>query len=444
MADFNIPLLYASTPGHPNSMGIMATLREPVDGELLREAVENVWPRFPYFYVRAEVSGNDLKAVPNPLPMTVRNTWAPTLLHSEEVNYHMAAFKYEDNAVALEILHLLTDGSGVIPYFKSVLYCYLSAKTGEKFDPTGFRLPGDPIPEEEMGDLFPDVDLKDVPKRFYEKKTPFDFYNIHDVLADKLRRVKNIYLKLPEDRVMELCRQNDGSPNVLIAVLLARAVRRMDPESRKTVVVGVAVNHKAVLGNHENFHFLSDAVYLDFPKDRENEDLERMCTVARGQLMLQAQPENSMNYFKDLQGNAEMMGGVPLPIKSTVLSVALSLSSRGTCGVSYANGRSFGPLDPHIREVFLLAEPYAFGVQIEIACINGHFCLLFAQSFLSEVFFDAFLQELKAAEIPAEIVRRDECPLSGVRFDGIGSEKQDILKEILGRIFPAGAGKSAE
>ena len=68
-------------------MGIMAILKEPVDGELLRQAVEKARSRFPYFYVRAEVSGNDLKAVPNPLPMTVRNTWQPTFLHSEEVNY---------------------------------------------------------------------------------------------------------------------------------------------------------------------------------------------------------------------------------------------------------------------------------------------------------------------------------------------------------------------
>ena len=131
-----------------------------------------------------------------------------------------------------------------------------------------------------------------------------------------------------------------------------------------------------------------------------------------------------------------MMSSIPLTIKSGMVDVAKAFSSRGTAGVSYTNSRSFGPLDPYIREVFVLAEADTFGVQIEIACINGSFCLMFAQSFLSEVYFEAFLQELEEAEIPVEIVRKDQCPLSGVRFDGIGNEKQDTLKGILTSIFP--------
>ena len=123
-----------------------------------------------------------------------------------------------------------------------------------------------------------------------------------------------------------------------------------------------------------------------------------------------------------------MMSSIPLTIKSGMVDVAKAFSSRGTAGVSYTNSRSFGPLDLYIREVFVLAEADNFGVQIEIACINGSFCLMFAQSFLSEVYFEAFLQELEEAEIPVEI--------SGVRFDGIGNEKQDTLKGILTSIFP--------
>ena len=81
MAKYYELMFFASTSRHPNVMGIMAVLQEPVDGELLSEAVESLRERFPYFYVRAEISGNNMIAVPNPLPMTVRNTWEPTFLH---------------------------------------------------------------------------------------------------------------------------------------------------------------------------------------------------------------------------------------------------------------------------------------------------------------------------------------------------------------------------
>lgn len=428
-------MLFAGTPRHPNNMGLMAILHEPVDGELLSEVAETLRERFPYFYVRVEISGNDMIAVPNPLPMTVRNTWEPTFLHSKEVNYHMVTFKYEGNAFAIEMSHVISDGSGAIPYFKSVLYLYLSRKTGIQFDPAGFRLPGDPISENETGDPFPTLNLDAVPEPFYNKKVTSDYYDIYAVLADKLKKGKNIFLKIPEAKVMEICQESDGSPNVLLSVLLAKAVRRMDPESDKTVVIGVSVNHKAVLGNYDSYHLLSDVVFLDFPKNRENESLEKMCTIARGQLMLQVQPENSMNYVKTMQSGAEKMDILPLPVKSAMTDFALDFVARGTACVSYPSIRSYGPLDPYIREIFYLSEPDVFDVVIETGCINGSFCLLFSQSFSSEVFFDAFHEELEEAGIPVEIIRKDQCPLSGVRFDGIEEEKQEKLKEFFKKVF---------
>jgi N-acetylmuramoyl-L-alanine amidase len=42
---------------------------------------------------------------------------------------------------------------------------------------------------------------------------------------------------------------------------------------------------------------------------------------------------------------------------------------------------------------------------------------------------------LEAAGIPVEIIRKDSCPLSGVRFDGIEEEKQEKLKEFFKKVF---------
>ena len=103
------PPLVMCTSKHSNTMGAIVVLTEPVDGELLKEAVEKVRSRFPYFYVRAAVEGNDLVPVPNSLPVTVRNTWAPIKLNSEEANYHFMAVKYEGNRLAVEMCHSLSD-----------------------------------------------------------------------------------------------------------------------------------------------------------------------------------------------------------------------------------------------------------------------------------------------------------------------------------------------
>ena len=40
MKEFYEPMLYMSTPDHPNTMGMLVVLKESVDGELLRTVVE--------------------------------------------------------------------------------------------------------------------------------------------------------------------------------------------------------------------------------------------------------------------------------------------------------------------------------------------------------------------------------------------------------------------
>ena len=129
------PMLFASTERHPSNAAILMTLSEPVDGHILQEATEELRERFPYFYVKPVIENQVLTVASNPLPIAVRNTWAPSFLCSKEVNYHLIAFKYEGNRLMLETSHILTDGSGIFPYVKSVLYCYLSRKTGKHFDP---------------------------------------------------------------------------------------------------------------------------------------------------------------------------------------------------------------------------------------------------------------------------------------------------------------------
>lgn len=52
MKEFFEPMLYISTPDHPNTMGVPVALKEPVDGNTLYDVVEELRERFSYFYVK--------------------------------------------------------------------------------------------------------------------------------------------------------------------------------------------------------------------------------------------------------------------------------------------------------------------------------------------------------------------------------------------------------
>ena len=82
-------------------------------------------------------------------------------------------------------------------------------------------------------------------------------------------------------------------------------------------------------------------------------------------------------------------------------------SLRWSIAISYADSRSFGPLDPYIDELYLLSEPGVTDVVCEVACINHYFFLCIARTFPSEKFTKVFLDELSKVGIDYEVTGRN-------------------------------------
>jgi len=397
MPEYYEPILNLSDPEHHNTMGAILTLRDPVDGDILRCTVEEMRVRFPYFYVKPAYRGDDLITVPNELPMTVRSTWEPIRFHSEASNYHLGAWKYEGHRLAFEIPHSLTDGAGLMPYIKSTMFLYLSKATGKAFDPAGFCLPGDVIPESETGNPFRNLDVDSVKAPLYIKKPIPDFFRLLDA-ADTDKTV--FFMKFSEAQIMQYCRDYDGSPNVLLSVMLAKAARRLDPESEKPVTVSVCIDHKAMLGVPHNYRMFVGGAILDFPKERDLEDFTKVNTIARGQLMLQAQPENSLWEIR------QMKRGVPPP--------SPDIAQASIC-ISYVSSRDFGPLDPYIEELYIVTSLSKItDILCEISCFNHSFFLSFMQPYSSDKYFRCFLDELDSAGISYEFLRSEPLRMCGI------------------------------
>ena len=387
MLEYYEPHLDFSSPEHVNIMGVIVSLDESVNGEVLQSVIEELRVRFPYFYVRAVCKESDVITVPNPLPMTVRNTWEPIRLNSRESNYHLAAWKYEGHRLAFEIPHALTDGDGVLPYIKSTLFLYLSRTTGQTFDPAGFRLPGDVIPESETGNPFRELDVDGAETPLYRKKPVPDFFRL--VRGNPVDK-RVFYLKFPEEQVMMYCRDKDASPNVLFSVLLAKAARRYDPDSEKPITVCVVTDQKAILGNLDNYRLFVGSTLLVFPKDMDLKDISLTCTMIHGQLILQTQPENTLWEIKQIK---QML---PVPPSDT---------AQASICVSYPKSRSFGPLDPYVKGLYLVTSLSKItDILCEVTCINHSFFLSFLQPFSSTRYFESFLEELRLEGIAHEVL----------------------------------------
>ena len=112
------------------------------------------------------------------------------------------------------------------------------------------------------------------------------------------------------------------------------------------------------------------------------------------------------------------MKAMPLQMKMEMLPKAAGMK-RWTASVSYANSRSFGPLDPYIKELYLLAETSSIDIMSEVACINHSFFLALGQTFSNRRFLDAFLIELKEAGIPFDVMGDEEYHLCGFQYEDL-------------------------
>ena len=380
-------------PESKNIICVTIHLKSQVNGNTLRSAVDELRIRFPYFYIKAVRKGNQIITKPNDLPMIVRNTWKPITLNSKDSNYHLTTWKYEGSRLAFEVPHSLTDGAGVMPYIASVMYLYLSKETRIAFNPAGFRLPGSAIPKSETEDPFANIRAENASND--ESAYPdSDFFRLDEEMKADNRKTA-FYLKLSESQIMNYCKKHNGTPNVFVSVMLARAARRLAPDSRKMVTVFVAADCKAIFKIHDNYKSYVGNLTLSFPANRDLRDTTNAFTAARILLKKQAEPKNVLRELKNMKS-----AGIP------------SDTPLGSFTVSYPNTRGFRELSDHIEELYLTTSLSKItDILCEITCVGGCFFMAFLQSSSSRRFLDCFLEELKSENISCEVLHEEPIEL---------------------------------
>jgi len=120
--------LYPSIEGkkHPSLFHISATIAEPVDPELLQQAVIHITPRFPYYNVQLKKGFfwyyfDQMAEAP---VLQKEKPYPCTRLNRKEDKRHLFRITYKDNRIGVEFFHALTDGTGAVTYLKTLLLTY--------------------------------------------------------------------------------------------------------------------------------------------------------------------------------------------------------------------------------------------------------------------------------------------------------------------------------
>ncbi|MHA1687466.1 MAG: hypothetical protein ACTSYD_13870 [Candidatus Heimdallarchaeaceae archaeon] len=150
----------------PGLFRVSVTLKDPVKIKFLRQALDNLMSRFPYYNVnvRPGIFWNYLNHNPNSVPIYPEVKYPCQKLPVFRKGVHPFRVIAYRNRIALEFSHMLSDGTGAITFLRSIVGEYFALQGFEVKDWKGIIRPDDPIEPEEYEDSY---------KRYFKREVPF-------------------------------------------------------------------------------------------------------------------------------------------------------------------------------------------------------------------------------------------------------------------------------
>jgi len=235
---------------------ISVTLKEPVNVTVLQTALENIIPRFPYYrvHLRRGLFWYYFETNPAIPEVQMENPYPCSRINLTKHVFPFRVIAY-GTRIALEVSHMLTDGTGVL--------IFLKALTGEYLDLKG-------IPIDDWGDIFRKDDIPKVEefeyayRKHYRKKIPG---------PPKLRKAFHIPFKLEKhgiyriitgivssNEIIRKAKEYNVSISVFLAGLLIESIYSMYKElpvskQQRVIRLLLAVNMRKIYASETMRNF---------------------------------------------------------------------------------------------------------------------------------------------------------------------------------------------
>ena len=391
-------------------------MRDLIDPEILRRAVDTTMERYPYSCVELQKKEGGFVYAENHRPVVISDSLHGAELNSEETNYHMIAFCWQDNMIILDVFHGLTDGTGAYEVVRTLLYYYCSERYNVSLKEDGIRLVGDEISAEEWID--PVVSRTDLPTP-KQNELMSDALNVITTAGLEEDRRHTVYsVAISEKEFMRFNLDNDGSPGTMVALLLSRAIAKLFPESENAIRIALCVNQRKALNAPLAHQSLVGGVMLEYKDKLRDWSLEMQGTAYRGMVFAQTQEENVLRGIASFKGvNGMLLTKESDQERIGVASYINSLAGKlTTATVSYVGKADYKEAEQYIRDFRLWTSPLGNNLLVEISAVNGRFTLDFLQSFSSPVIVNAFLKELDENGIIYDLQDVNELELPNIKL----------------------------
>ena len=405
------PLLYGANENFFSTFRLAIRMSETVDYDLLSRSVERIMVRYPYFCVFLEREGENLVLRYNKRPLPVFPDDRAVTLGSDDSGGHLISFGCKDKTIFIDASHYLTDGMGVEPLMKSLLYLYVSERYGaDGLETKQIRMPDSLICEGEHTYPFPDVAMTAEEYRVLPP-TLGEAYSLDSDAFDK-DGLYAYHLHIPQKNMMAKARSSDGSPVSFISVLLYRAFHRLDHNIEKPIVAHMQHQYRAALKAPVSHHSLVNYIPVVLSPRLIRFDVEKQNTVVRGQVILKGENERdieSVNRLIEAFSRESSFAD-----KREAMARYADNSIRGkTFGISYVGKMDWCGLERYVEDLHAyIGEKYTKNMLlVEVMTVGEDFSLTFMQSGRGEKYLNAFIEELCLLDIPTRLVGEERYKL---------------------------------
>lgn len=397
------PLLYGANKDFFSTFRLAIRMKDTVDYDLLSRSVERVMVRYPYFCVFPKREGESLVLYHNKRPLPVFPDDRTVTLGSEESGGHLLSFGCKDKTIFIDASHYLADGMGVDPLMKSLLWVYVSEQYGQQgLESERIRMPDSLVCDKEHAYPFPDRVIEkglNIPSKETE-----DAYGL-DAEAFDREGLYAYHLHIPQRAMMARASSSDGSPVSFLSVLLYRAIHRLDQSADRPIVAHVQHQYRAALQAPMSHHSLVSYIPVTMPARLSSWSVEKQNTVVRGQVILKGGAES------DIASVNRLISTFPSEAtladkKEAMARYAKSSICGKTFGISYVGKMDWCGLERYVEDLHAyIGEKHTKNMLlIEVMTVGEDFSLTLMQSGRGEKYLNAFIEEIRAQDIPVSLV----------------------------------------
>ena len=415
--DFDSYLLYEMTPQAVYTCRARVDLTIPVREEVLRSAAEKAFRRFPYYARTIRLNEeNAFELEPSDAPIVVKEEGAPITLGSEETNGLLFAITYTGNRIYFNFAHNFCGGCGAMFWIKSTLWQYLTDE-GYDIDPEGILVPGSPLQEGETD--IPVIETLPDEEPIYEYNGGDSFFPGMDYMEffqDPSSGGQSYQPVIIEKKaLMNYARENDGSPNSILAAAMFRMCSRMFADAEQ-ISGGIVCNYRADVGCPDTYRDLVRLLHVAYKMDIKDWPIEKLSTVARSAIYLQSEPELSWKECRKLYELRDRIDQLPELDQKMGYALEHSLLRYGpqdTFQVSYVGHLNWGGLSEYMQEIYAITQGH---LMLEVNATTDKFCISFQTLTKAETYLEAFLKVLEEEGIPYEVGEKEPSNLPGIQF----------------------------